>query len=150
MSALIRFSVFLLVFGLAPVRGVSAAASNPAENAKLAAAATHYEIAQLKLESGEYDAVVAEIQEILDLGFGAENEGVLTLSVLNLSEELLNADQHGLARQAVDASLKAVDAQENRFMLLMFKARVFRDEGKTDEALETYRSAQKLVRSGDF
>ena len=150
MSALIRFSVFLLVFGLAPVRGVSAAASNPAENAKLAAAATHYEIAQLKLESGEYDAVVAEIQEILDLGFGAENEGVLTLSVLNLSEELLNADQHGLARQAVDASLKAVDTQENRFMLLMFKARVFRDEGKTDEALETYRSAQKLVRSGDF
>ena len=145
MSALIRFSVFLLVFGLAPVRGVSAAASNPAENAKLAAAATHYEIAQLKLESGEYDAVVAEIQEILDLGFGAENEGVLTLSVLNLSEELLNADQHGLARQAVDASLKAVDAQENRFMLLMFKARVFRDEGKTDEALETYRSAQKLT-----
>ncbi|MDE2926803.1 MAG: hypothetical protein OXT71_10440 [Acidobacteriota bacterium] len=150
MSALIRFSVFLLVFGLAPVRGVTAVATNPAENAKLAAAATHYEIAQLKLESGEYDAVVAEIQEILDLGFGAENEGVLTLSVLNLSEELLNADQHGLARQAVDASLKAVDAQENRFMLLMFKARVFRDEGKTDEALETYRSAQKLVRSGDF
>ena len=146
MSALIRFSVFLLVFGLAPVRGVTAAASNPAENAKLAAAATHYEIAQLKLESGEYDAVVAEIQKILDLGFGAENEGVLTLSVLNLSEELLNADQHGLARQAVDASLKAVEAQENRFMLLMFKARVFRDEGKTDEALETYRSAQKLTR----
>lgn len=144
MSALIRFSVFLLVFGLAPVRG-AAAASNSAENAKLAAAATHYEIAQLKLESGEYDAVVAEIQKILDLGFGAENEGVLTLSVLNLSEELLNADQHGLARQAVDASLKAVDAQENRFMLLMFKARVFRDEGKTDEALETYRSAQKLT-----
>lgn len=150
MSALIRFSVFLLVFGLAPVRGVAAAASNPAENAKLAAAATHYEIAQLKLESGEYDAVVAEIQKILDLGFGAENEGVLTLSVLNLSEELLNADQHGLARQAVDANLKAVDTQENRFMLLMFKARVFRDEGKTEEALETYRSAQKLVRSGDF
>ncbi|MCY3777501.1 MAG: hypothetical protein OXH11_16125 [Candidatus Aminicenantes bacterium] len=146
MSALIRFSVFMLVFGLAPVRSVTAAASNPAENAKLAAAATHYEIAQLKLESGEYDAVVAEIQKILDLGFGAENEGVLTLSVLNLSEELLNADQHGLARQAVDASLKAVDAQENRFMLLMFKARVFRDEGKTDEALETYRSAQKLTR----
>ena len=145
MSALIRFSVFLLVFGLAPVRGVTAAASNPVENAKLAAAATHYEIAQLKLESGEYDAVVAEIQKILDLGFGAGNEGVLTLSVLNLSEDLLNADQHGLARQAVDASLKAVDAQENRFMLLMFKARVFRDEGKTDEALETYRSAQKLT-----
>ena len=146
MSALIRFSLFLLVFELAPVRGVTAAASNPAENAKLAAAATHYEIAQLKLESGEYDAVVTEIQKILDLGFGAENEGVLTLSVLNLTEELLNADQHGLARQAVDASLKAVDSQENRFMLLMFKARVFRDEGKTDEALETYRSAQKLVR----
>ncbi len=144
MRALIRFSVFLVVFGLAPVEGVSAAA-NPAENAKLAAAATHYEIAQLKLESGEYEAVAAEIQKILDLGFGAENEGVLTLSVLNLSEALLNADQHGLARQAVDASLKAVGQQENQFMLLMFKARVFRDEGKTDEALETYRSAQKLV-----
>ena len=144
MRALIRISVFLVVFGLAPVEGVSAAA-NPAENAKLAAAATHYEIAQLKLESGEYEAVAAEIQKILDLGFGAENEGVLTLSVLNLSEALLNADQHGLARQAVDASLKAVGQQENQFMLLMFKARVFRDEGKTDEALETYRSAQKLV-----
>ena len=146
MKALIRFSVFLVVFGSAPFESVSAAASNPAENAKLAAAATHYEIAQLKLESGEYEAVAAEIQKILDLGFGAENEGVLTLSVLNLSEALLNADQHGLARQAVDASLKAVDSQDNRFMLLMFKARVFRDEGKTDEALETYRSAQKLVR----
>ena len=84
------------------------------------------------------------------MDFGAENEGVLTLSVLNLTEELLNADQHGLARQAVDASLKAVDGQENRFMLLMFKARVYRDEGKTDEALETYRSAQKLARKGDF
>lgn len=145
MKALIRFSVFLVVFGSAPSWGVSAAA-NPAENAKLAAAATHYEIAQLKLESGEYDAVVAEIRKILDLNFGTENEGVLTLSVLNLSEELLNADQHGLARKAVDASLKAVDGQENRFMLLMFKARVFRDEGKTDEALETYRTAQKLTR----
>ena len=147
MKALIRFSVFLLVFGLAPVPGFSAAASDPAENAKLAAAATHYEIAQLKLESGEYDAVLAEIQKILDLDFSAENEGVLTLSVLNLTEELLNADQHGLARQAVDTSLKAVDQQENRFMLLMFKARVFRDEGNVDDALETYRSAQKLVRA---
>ena len=145
MNALIRFSVFLVVFGLAPVRGVSAVASNPAENAKLATAATHYETAQVKLESGEYDAVMAEIQKIVDLDFSAENEGVLTLSVLNLSEELLNADQHGLARQAVDASLKAVDQQENQFMLLMFKARVFRDEGKTDEALETYRSARKLA-----
>ena len=150
MSALIRFSVFLVIVGLAPVGGVAALASNPAETAKLATAATHYEIAQLKLESGEYEAVAAEIQKILDLDFGAENEGVLTLSVLNLTEELLNADQHGLARQAVDASLKAVDGQENRFMLLMFKARVFRDEGKTDEALETYRSAQKLARKGDF
>jgi len=146
MRALIRISVLLVVVGLAPFWGVSVAASDAAENAKLAAAATHYEIAQLSLESGEYDAVVAEIQKILDLGFGAENEGVLTYSVLNLSEELLNADQHGLARQAVDASLKVVDQQENQFMLLMFKARVFRDEGETDAALETYRSAQKLVR----
>ncbi len=145
MRTLIRFSVFLLVFGLAPVWGFSAAASDPAENAKLAAAATHYEIAQLKLESGEYDAVLAEIQEIVDLDFSGENEGVLTFSVLNLTEELLNADQHGLARQAVDATLKVVDQQENRFMLLMFKAKVFRDDGKIDEALETYRSAQKLV-----
>ncbi len=150
MKALIRFSVLLVVFGLTPVWSVPAAGSDPAETAKLATAATHYEIAQLKLESGEYDAVVAEIRKILDLDFGSENEGVLTLSVLNLSEELLDADQHGLARQAVDASLKAVSQQENQFMLLMFKARVFRDEGKVDEALETYRSAQKLVRSGDF
>ena len=146
MKTLIRYFVFLLVIGLAPVRGFSAAASDPAENAKLAAAATHYEVAQVKLESGEYDAVLAEIQKILDLDFSAENEGVLTLSVLNLTEELLNADQHGLARQAVDASLKVVDQQENQFILLMFKARVFRDEGETDAALETYRSAQKLVR----
>ncbi len=150
MKALIRFSVLLVVFGLTPARGASAAASDPAENAKLATAATHYEIAQLKLESGEYDAVLAEIQKILDLDFGSENEGVLTLSVLNLSEELLNADQHGLARQAVDASLKAIGQQDNQFMLLMFKARVFRDEGKVDEALETYRSAQKIVRTADF
>jgi tetratricopeptide (TPR) repeat protein len=146
MKTLIRFSVFLLVFGLAPVWGFSAVASVPGENAKLAAAATHYEIAQLKLESGEYDAVLAEIQKILDLDFSAENEGVLTLSLLNLTEELLNADQHGLARQAVEASLKVVDQQENQFMLLMFKAKVFRDEGEIDAALETYRSAQKLVR----
>jgi Tfp pilus assembly protein PilF len=146
MKALIRFSVFLLVFGLAPVWEVSAAASDPAENAKLAAAATHYEIAQLKLESGEYDAVLAEIQKILDLDFSAENEGVLTLSVLKLSEQLLDADQHELARQAVDASLMAVDQQQYQFMLLMLKAKVFRDEGEIDAALETYRSAQKLVR----
>ena len=71
---------------------------------------------------------------------------MLTLSVLNLTEELLNADQYDLALKAVDASLNTVGLQENRFMLLMFKARVFRDEGKTDETLETYRSAQKLVR----
>lgn len=145
MNTLVRFTAVLLVFGLAPVSGVSGAASNAAENAKLAAAATHYEIAQLKLESGEYDAVLAEIRKILDLDFSAEHEGVLTFSVLKLSEELLNADQHGLARQAVDASLKVVYEQENQFMLLMFKARVFRDEGETDAALETYRSAQKLV-----
>ena len=145
MKTLIRFTVFLLVFGLAPVWGFSAASSDPAENAKLAAAATHYEIAQLKIESGEYDAVLAEIQKILDLEFGAANEGVLTLSVLNLAEQLLNADQHELARQSVDASLNAVDQQQNQFMLLMFKAKVFRDEGETDAALEAYRSAQKLV-----
>jgi tetratricopeptide (TPR) repeat protein len=145
MKTLIRFFLFLAVFGLAPLPEVSAA-SNPAENAKLATAATHYEIAQLNLESGEYEAVVSEIQKILNLDFSTENEGVLTLSVLNLTEELLNADQYDLALQAVDASLNTVDLQENRFMLLMFKARVFRDEGKTDEALETYRDAQKLSR----
>jgi tetratricopeptide (TPR) repeat protein len=142
----VRFAVFLVVVWWALVWGAFAAETDAAENAKLAAAATHYEIAQLKLESGEYDAVLAEIQKILDLDFSAENEGVLTLSLLNLTEELLNADQHGLARQAVEASLKVVDQQENQFMLLMFKAKVFRDEGEIDAALETYRSAQKLVR----
>ena len=89
---------------------------------------------------------MSEIQKILNLDFSAENEGVLALSVLNLTAELLNADQYDLALQAVDASLNTVGVQENRFMLLMFKARVFRDEGKTDEALETYRDAQKLSR----
>ena len=122
------------------------ALSQSAENAKLVTAATHYEIVQLNLESGEYETVVSEIQKILNLDFSVENEGVLTLSVLNLTEELLNADQYDLALQAVDASLNTVDLQENRFMLLMFKARVYRDEGKTDEALETYRDAQKLSR----
>ena len=145
MKTLIRFTVVLLVTELAQVWGVPAAETDAAENAKLAAAATHYEIAQLKIESGEYDAVLVEIQKILDLEFGAVNEGVLTLSVLNLAEQLLNADQHELARQSVDAGLKAVDQQQNQFMLLMLKAKVFRDEGETDAALETYRSAQKLV-----
>ena len=145
MKTLIRFTVVLLVTELAQVWGVPAAETDAAENAKLAAAATHYEIAQLKIESGEYDAVLVEIQKILDLEFGAVNEGVLTLSVLNLAEQLLNAEQHELARQSVDASLKAVDQQQNQFMLLMLKAKVFRDEGETDAALETYRSAQKLV-----
>jgi tetratricopeptide (TPR) repeat protein len=142
----VRFAVFLVVVWWALVWGAFAAETDAAENAKLAAAATHYEVVQLKIESGEFDAVLPEIQKILDLDFGAANEGVLTLSVLNLGEQLLNADQHELARQAVDASLKAVDQPHNQFMLLMFKAKVFRDEGEIDAALETYRSAQKLVR----
>ena len=102
MKTLIRFFVLLLVAGSAPAWGVPAPETDRAENAKLAAAATHYEVAQLKIESGEYDAALAEIRKILDLDFDAANEGVLTLSVLNLAEELSNAAQHEPARQAVD------------------------------------------------
>ena len=135
----------LLCLSALSAQAVSAQGSETDETSKLAFGATQYGIIVLLIESGNYDTVMPEVHKILELDFTGKNEKVLTFSLLQLGERLLEASQYSVAHQLVDQSLMAaVQERGNRFMLLMFKARVLSGEGKTRAAVEVYRRAQQL------
>lgn len=111
---------------------------------RLKAAALQQEIVLTLLKRGDYDAILPEFQEILDLRLGNQYEGLLTDGTWSVANALREREQFELAHQIVDATLPQISQDGNIASLLLLKGKIFKDQGRTREALQAYRQAQKL------
>jgi tetratricopeptide (TPR) repeat protein len=105
---------------------------------------SQHEIISLLMADGKYSQVLEEFRKILALEFEGDEEKLLVKSAWQIVEGLRQARQFGIAHAIVEETLEITDQAENQFALLMLKAKVFQDEGRRNEAIQTYRKAQQL------
>lgn len=124
-----------------------AASASPAVgpgDAELRFAATQHEIIAILIEEEEFDRVVPEFQKILDLGFSGEQERLVVKEAWVVANGLLAAQRYDLAHQVVDSALNRLQSEESEFQLLMLKGKLYKQQGMVQEAVRTYRQAQRI------
>ena len=114
------------------------------DQSKLRIATAQYEVIQLLLEEKQYQKVLGEFREILDLEFEGENERLVVEAAWKFTEQLLEAGRYSIAEQIVEETLGQTEDPENRFILLMLLGKIVKSDGRTEEAIEIYRKAQQL------
>lgn len=114
------------------------------EVSKLRFAASQHPIVEILIEEGKYDQVLPEFRKILKLGLKGENEKLVVQSTWWLVERLRQKGQYSIAHQMLNETLNRSQERENKFSLLMLKGKLFKDEGRLQEAVQVYRKAQEL------
>lgn len=114
------------------------------EVSKLRFAASQYPIVEILVEEGKYHQVLPEFRKILKLGLKGEHETLVVQSAWLLMEKLAEKGQYSVAHQMINETLNQSQERENKFSLLMFKGKLFKDEGRLEEAIQVYRKAQEL------
>ncbi|MFQ5741310.1 MAG: hypothetical protein ACE5JX_20115 [Acidobacteriota bacterium] len=121
-------------------RTPTAAENRPALNF----AASQHEIILLLLEEGEFDTIPGEFSRILALGLSGEQEKLVTQSAWQIVERLRDLRQFSLGHEIVDEALATIRQPENKFSLLMLKAKIYQDQKLFGLAIQTLRKAQTL------
>ena len=114
------------------------------DEAKLRYAASQHEIISILLKEGQFDRILPEFNKILGLDLGSENEKLVATETWVVADQLVSAGQYSLAHRVVDAGLAKMVTSENQFTLLMLKGKIYREEGRLEEAISVYRKAQDL------
>ena len=143
--------IALLLLCLGPLNPVVLGQVDQAEvqvdaesQAKLEYAGASHEIISILIEEGKYVTVLPEFRKILELGLEGQDETLVVVSALTFAESLTEAGQHGIAQQILDSSISQLRERASKYTLLMYKAKYFKDQGRTQEAIEIYRKAQQL------
>lgn len=134
--------VTLLLFcGVFAASGVAVGSS---AEAKLRFAAAQHEIISILIKENQFDRVLPEFRKILGLDLAGEQEQLVVKEVWSIVTGLTDAGQYASAHQLLDEALSYATQQDNRFALLMLKGKLFKQEGRLQEALGTYRQAQQI------
>lgn len=153
-------SFFLILLLSLSLAGTSMLAQKPVEQTrgeqvrlesdklspKLNFAASQHEIIGILIDQGYFDAIPEEFEKILQLGLTGPEEELVVRSAWQIVDRLRDARQFGLAHQVVDETLKRTRANENRFSLLMMRAKIFQDQKLLKQAVQAYKEAQELQR----
>jgi tetratricopeptide (TPR) repeat protein len=112
----------------------------------LRVAASQHLLITILLDEGDYDSVPAEFDKILELGLEGPRERLVTQAAWKIVERLREARRFSLAHEMVDKTLDQAAEAENRFSLLMLRAKIFQDQRLLQQAIEAVREAQALDR----
>jgi len=107
-------------------------------------AASQFDIISVLLDEGSFSAVPEEFSRILELGLTGPNERMVTQAAWKIVEHLRNEQQFGVAHQIVDSTLDSTEQSQNRFSLLMMRAKVFQEQKLYKQAITALREAQQL------
>jgi hypothetical protein len=69
---------------------------------------------------------------------------MVTQAAWKIVERLRDEQQFGIAHQIVDSTLKMTEQDQNRFSLLMMRAKVFQEQKLYKQAIAALREAQRL------
>ena len=111
---------------------------------KLRIGGSQHAIIQILIEERQFDEVEQEFDAILALGLSGEHEILLAQSAWKTVEKLRLAGQFDLAHRIITNTLEMVGRVDNRYTLLMLRAKTYQEEQRIEEALETLREAKSL------
>lgn len=135
----------LLLSILTATLSLSAIAQPCNEVGKLRIAASQLEIISVLVQKQDYSQILGEYRKILNLDFCPENEKPLVQGTWIIADGLRRAGQLSLAAQLINEALPKVKLAESKYYLMMAKAKILRDQGKLDEAVEVFRKAQEFA-----
>lgn len=115
-----------------------------AAHPSLQAAYSHHELILIYLDQHDYDEVMPEYEKLLGLNLEGPLERKLVEGTWVLIGVLRQQGQYELAHEMIDAALGRIRIDDNRFDMLILKAKTFKDEGRIEEAIDTHRRAQQL------
>ena len=121
-----------------------AAGPEQGEEAKLRFAAAQHEIIAILIKEEQFDRVLPEFSRILELGFQGSAEELVVKETWSVVNSLMDAAQFDLAHQVIDRALHDTEEADSEFGLLMLKGKLYKQEGRLREALQTYRLAQRI------
>lgn len=113
---------------------------------RLSMAEAQHEIALLLIKDGQYDKVFPEMKKIFELGLPSKYEESILQSVAVIANQLAERRQHGVAHQVLDEASRFLKLDSNKVKALKLKAYVLKDEGKFQEAIDTFRKAIEMER----
>jgi tetratricopeptide (TPR) repeat protein len=138
----------ILLLALSAALHLPLQAQRTDEKTKLRIAGSQYEIIELLMQQHDYSQVLGEYRKILALNLEDE-KSVVQATKLIAVDRLSPAGQYSLAMQIINETLNTVRLSESKFYLLMAKAKVLKDQGKLQEAIEIYRKAQEFAPADD-
>jgi len=118
------------------------------EHSKLRFASAQHEIIAILLQEEEFDSVLPELEKILSLNLQGENEKLVVQEVWLISDQLVAGGKFELAHKIIDSALPRISGPGNQFTLQMLKGKIYKEQGLLKEAIELYRSAQSVQKSG--
>ena len=143
----ILFCVAVLLSSALPAQDVGRTSSEGISRdiaSRLNYAASQHEIISVLLDQGSYEAVSQEFDKILALGLSGEREELVSEAAWQTADRLREARQYSIAHSIVDHSLEYTLQPGNQFRLLMMRAKIFKDQKLLQQAIETFREAQRL------
>lgn len=144
---------FLLLFSLTPLTARPfrpggtlevQQAGNPDLERMISVGTAQVEIIKILIKQGKYDQVLPEMKVILGLDLPDKYEELKGQSAAVAAILLSEQKQWDYAHEVLDETLSRMKLDVNKSYVLLFKAKVYNAEGKTDKALETYQLAVSL------
>jgi tetratricopeptide (TPR) repeat protein len=143
MSRKVMVLVLLCLLGFGPAYA-TVGQEVLSEDSDLRFAATQHEIISILIREGEYDRVLPEFEKILSLDLSGPKEELLVKEVWLVANSLMTAEQYSVGHQVIDKALRKVSSDESRFTLLMLKGKLYKQEGRLQDAVRVYRQAQNV------
>ena len=107
-------------------------------------AEVQHEIVMLLIEKGEFEKVPQAATEIFRLNFPPDQEHLILVEVEILVDALIHHKQITVAHQVVDSALECKLTAKSKAQLHREKGYLFKQEGKMEEALESFATSKKL------
>ncbi len=112
----------------------------------LAIAETSLDIVKVLIAQGKFDRVLPEMKVIFQLNLPDKCDEKITDAALIATKLLVDQSQYEIAHRVLDEAFLRVKANADKARLLLFKAGIFKIEGKLDKALTTYEQALTYIK----
>ncbi|MBP7865302.1 MAG: hypothetical protein KA419_05070 [Acidobacteria bacterium] len=111
---------------------------------KLAIARSLHEQMSLCIQKGDYPKLEEGFRKLIGLRLQGRYEKAVVDEVQILSEQLVRRGALDVAMSLVDSALAALREKESQSRLLKEKGLLYKQQGKTDKAMEMFEAARKI------
>jgi tetratricopeptide (TPR) repeat protein len=142
--------VLLLALATAAILGQSAPGPSvdDATLRLLSIAESQHEIIQLLIQKGDFKRAMQEFRVIMDLRLPLRFEEALMKETVIVARKLYDRGQKEMAYQVLEIGFRQLQVTENKARVLNVKAGMLKNDGRLEEAIETYRAEVELRESG--